>query len=36
MPPKRTWSEPKLRDAMFCHLSSKGPAGLRGMGVGSG
>ena len=20
MPPKSTWFEPKLRDAMFCHL----------------
>ena len=20
MPPKSTWFEPKLRDAMFCHM----------------
>jgi uncharacterized protein (DUF1015 family) len=24
MPPKSTWFEPKLRDAMFCHLLSNG------------
>ena len=23
MPPKSTWFEPKLRDAMFCHLLSR-------------
>ena len=28
MPPKSTWFEPKLRDAMFCHMLTQSANGL--------